>query len=47
MPFKHRIVWVGKAIEIIYYNQQPMPVTTLDRVTQCDIYPLLEHLQGQ
>lgn len=42
----HRIIKVRKTSKIIWSNCHPMPVTTLDRVTQCNIYPSLEHLQG-
>ena len=43
----HRITKVGKTTKIIKSNRQPMSVTALVHITQCDIYPFLEHLQGR
>lgn len=42
----HRIVKVEKTNKIIQSNHQSIPVTAVDHVVQCDIYPLLENLQG-
>lgn len=41
----HRIIKVGKTAKIIQSNHPLMPVTILDRATECNIYPFLEHLQ--
>jgi len=42
-----RIIKVGKTSKIIQSNHQPMPVTTLTHVPQCNIHSFLEDLQGQ
>lgn len=41
-----RIIEVGKTSKTMYSNHQPMPVTALVHVAQCDICPFLENLQG-
>lgn len=40
-----RMIQVGRTSEIIWSNCQPMSVTVLDHVTECNICPFLGHLQ--
>ena len=43
--YDHRIIKVAK--EHIQSNHQTIPTMPTDRVPQCHIYTVLEHLQGQ